>query len=466
MLKYFSAPLFLSFLFTFDSNAQSLTAHAWRGEMLFYGQHLLVQARFTEANDSLKGIFISPTQSDDEIQLDEISRKGDSVFFRLPAGLPARFYGRLKNDSIRGYFKQGNVRGNFFLAKDDSVKKNPELANLPYTDEEISFTNGKEVFAGTLSIPKKGKKHPAVIFISGSGAQNRDENVAGFKIFKVLADSFARRGFVVLRYDDRNTGKSKGTPVSQSTTADFAEDVGEAIIFLRTRNEVDIKKIGLLGHSEGCLVATMVAAQNADLKFIILLSGPSVPGHEIITRQTQLILAANGTPQINIDDALNVQNYMFHVIATGSGEDTLENMVLDKAKQDFANMPPAQKKLIEDSDQVIHAQMVNAMAPVHSVWYKYFLHCDPAIYLSKVHCAVFATFGEKDLQVDAAQNLPPMKALLKQAGNKHFSYKIFPEANHLYQKAWTGNPSEYGLLKKEFIPGFVNELTRWAKKQK
>ena len=330
-------------------------------------------------------------------------------------------------------------------------------------EEEITFVNGENTLAGTLTIPANSGKHPAVILITGSGAQNRDEEIFGFKPFKMIADHLSRYGIAVLRYDDRGFGESKGKTVSQSTTMDFATDVEHAIAFLKTRNDIDATKIGLLGHSEGGVVAPIVASRNKDVAFIILMAGSSVKGEEVLNEQKKIIMEMAGSTPAEIKKSLKMSNDLFIAMRTGKGLDKVKKEMKEEVLAMAAKDTAKKAKAKEDEaqlDAAIDAQLKSYQSP----WMKYFIDLDPKPFLEKVTCPVLAFFGELDVQVPYKQNQKPMHDALMKAGNKEVTISILPKANHLFLSAKTGNIDEYALLKHEFVPGLLVKISEWTRK--
>jgi uncharacterized protein len=326
--------------------------------------------------------------------------------------------------------------------------------------EEVKIQAGAVSLAGTLTLPPSGGPHPAVVLITGSGAQNRDEELFGFKPFKVIADTLTRAGIAVLRCDDRGVGGSTGS-TSQSTTADFAGDVLAEVQFLRARPDIDKAHVGLLGHSEGGIVAPMAAAKSPDVAFIVLMSGPSLTGEQIMLAQGELIGKAEKTPDEQTRANADLQRQLFAAVRSGTGWEAVTAAGERLVAAALARLPEAQRQAMGDIDAVARKQMAAQIAAVRSPWFKFFLDYDPAPTLAKVKVPVLAIFGERDLQVPAAPNQKLMEDIFAQSGHKDHRTVIIPRANHLYQDAVTGSVSEYATLKKEFVPGFLDLVSTW-----
>jgi len=287
-----------------------------------------------------------------------------------------------------------------------------------------------------------------VVLITGSGPQDRDETIMGHKPFLLLADYLTRRGIAVLRADDRGVGKSTGE-FSGATTADFATDTEAGIAYLKTRPEVNPKLIGLIGHSEGAIIAPMVAARNPDVAFIVMLAGSGVRGDQVIVTQVELLAEASGQS---------------HQEAIRAGEKQRKILELVKGNIDDSNL---EKQLHEElGDEMTDAQIGAVVRQLNIRWLRYFLNYDPAQALRKVRCPVLALNGEKDLQVPPKQNLPAIRNSLKAGGNKNFEVDELPGLNHLFQTAKTGSPAEYAEIEETISPVALEKISSWIMKNR
>jgi pimeloyl-ACP methyl ester carboxylesterase len=286
------------------------------------------------------------------------------------------------------------------------------------------------------------------LLITGSGPQDRDETLPfQHRPFLVLADYLTRHGIVVLRADDRGVGKSTGN-FAAATTADFATDTEAGLAYLKKRPEVNVHKLGLIGHSEGGVIAPMVAARDSDVSFIVLLAGPGVRGDEIIPAQLAAILEAGGADKQEAEKSAAAQRDL---------------LVLSEHEKDDAVI---QKKISELSNgRASDAQAEAQAKQIHSAWYQYFLQYDPAPALEKVKCPVLALNGEKDRQVPASQNLPAIRKALEAGGNTHFEVDELPGLNHLFQTARTGAPAEYSEIEETMSPLALDKISGWILKQ-
>ncbi|MDW7682392.1 MAG: alpha/beta fold hydrolase, partial [bacterium] len=349
------------------------------------------------------------------------------------------------------------------------VEKEPVISRpqhpkkpYPYHEEEVSYRNENAdiELAATLTTPKSGEPFPAVILISGSGPQDRDETIFNHKPFLVLADYLTRQGIAVLRVDDRGVGGSTGK-VSTSTSADFAGDVLAGIEFLKKRYAIDVSKIGLIGHSEGGIVAAIAASRSEDVAFIVLMAGTGLTGEKILYLQAALIFKASGIDDQVIEKYKKLQREYFRIVKQVD-DDTLALAELVKlSKSDKFNLTDEEKKMLGISDQNIEASLRSLVSP----WFRYFLTYDPKQALRQVHCPVLALIGEKDLQVPADENLEAIKQSLNEAGNPNVTTIKLPGLNHLFQTAETGAPSEYGRIEETIAPQALETIASWIMKQ-
>ncbi len=315
---------------------------------------------------------------------------------------------------------------------------------FPYRSRDVTIqVSGGARIAGTLTLPPGPGPFPAVLLINGSGPTDRDETLVGHKPFLVIADALTRRGVAVLRYDKRGVGASTGRS-PDLTTADYLADAKAALAWLRLRPEVDPRRVGLLGHSEGAEIAPMIAAEDPKVAFMVMLAAPAVPGDQLLLAQSRALLQAQGAPPERVAAAASANRDIY-----------------DIAKSDL----PADQALPR-----IEARLVQAGAPRESVaamarqgtspWVRWFLRHDPRPALSKVRCPVLALEGSKDLQVVAAQNLPELRAALK--GDPDVTVTELPGLNHLFQTAGTGTPKEYGVIEETISPTALAMIVDWV----
>ncbi|MEE8170873.1 MAG: alpha/beta fold hydrolase, partial [Phycisphaerae bacterium] len=331
---------------------------------------------------------------------------------------------------------------------------------FPYDIRDVGYENTTDGtrLAGTLTTPKDSGPHPAVILITGSGPQDRDETLLGHKPFAVIADHLTRRGIAVLRVDDRGVGGSSGD-ILKATAEDFAADVIAGLAFLKSQSRIDARRIGLLGHSEGGSVAPLVAARRDDVAFIVLLAGTGLPGGDILAMQLERILSASGASRKRIRDQLDVQGRIIDLVRREADEIALREPVMELIRLQTAvgagGTPPSPAAL----DAMLKPQLMQMTSP----WFRSFVRVDPREALRKVRCPVLALNGELDLQVPAAENLTEIKKALAAAGNSDVTVRALAELNHLFQHAATGVPGEYAVIAETIDPGVLDEVANWIR---
>ncbi len=430
----------------------------WEGAVTVAGQVIVTRADFATAGNVLQGTVDFPQQNALSLPLDKVSLEDGKLHFEaLPQPRTAIFDGALQgSDKIEGAFEQSGYKGTFSLARVEAKASEP----LPYKEEDAKFQNGAITLAATLTLPATKGPYPALVLISGSGARNRDEEIYGFKLFRVIADHLTRKGIAVLRYDDRGIGGSSAG-AAQDTSDTFAGDVAAAVQFLKGRADIDPKQIGLLGHSEGGIIAPMVATRSSDVAFIILMSGPGTPGRQVLADQSRLILKASGASAAEVEKQSVLQKRMIDAAITGQDWDGVKADLRSEFKTAAAGLTPDQLKIIGDVNTWVENNVQAQVQSMDNAWMRFFLTFDPVPTLEKVTVPVLALFGGLDLQVPADANRAALMAALDKGGNKDHTAKLFADANHLYQSARTGSPSEYATLKPEFTPGFLDTLSDW-----
>jgi pimeloyl-ACP methyl ester carboxylesterase len=427
--------------------AQTSIAGRWEGAISVMDLGIVVV--FTDVGPAMTASIDIPQQGARGIPLRSVRAAGGRVHFELPAGPGlAVFEGTVTGDVMSGRFTQGPANGTFEMKRGAALKPEPPP---PYS---------AIVLAGTLTVPATPGAHPVVVLITDSGPQNRDGEVLGIKPFRMIADHLTRAGIAVLRCDDRGVGGSTGS-VPKSTTADFAEDVLAEVRYLEARPDIDKAHIGLLGYSEGGLVAPMAAVKSKSVAFIVLMSGPALTGERILLAQTELLAAAERIPEEQVRANADLQRAIFAAVRSGTGWDAVTEAGEKLAMSAIARLPEAQRTMMGDPQAVARQQVAARVASVRSPGFKFFLDYDPAPTLAKVQVPVLALFGGKDLQVPAEPNRLAMEEVFAKSGIKDYRIVVMPGANHLYQQANTGSVSEYTTLKKEFLPGFLDLLTTW-----
>jgi len=416
------------------------------------------------ADGTLTSTLESPDQGANGVPTGETTFIDGKLVVTVPAA-SAGFEGTLeKNGTITGNWSQGGQSIPLSLEHQAGGVEAPNRPQepkgpVPYSAEDVRYPNpaGGNELAGTLTLPEGAGPFATVIMISGSGPQNRNEELLGHKPFLVIADHFTRNGIAVLRFDDRGVGESTGN-IAVATSADFATDVSAGVDFLLTRSDVDHSQIGLVGHSEGGLIAPMVAADRDDVAFIVLMAGPGMSGAEILYDQAALIMEASGVPAEYVENNKVRQREMFAYLADTEDEDVVEGFRTLVTTQ-FEAMSEAEKAATGagGGDQAINA----AVAQLTSPWFRFFLEFDPVPTLERVSVPVLAINGALDLQVPADANLNAIEAALKRGGNRDFTIRKLDRLNHLFQTSTTGAPSEYTEIEETTAPVALEAMTKW-----
>ena len=374
------------------------------------------------------------------------------------------FEGMLKADgkTIDGKWKQGGLDLPLVL---NHIDKAPDLHRAqdpvtpyPYIEEEVVYENKAAgvKLAGTLTLPRSEGQFPAVILITGSGPQNRNEEIFGHRPFLVLSDYLTRHGIAVLRVDDRGVGGSTGN-FSQATTEDFAGDVLAGIEYLKSRKETDPTRIGLIGHSEGGIIAPIVSTRSHDVAFIVMMAGTGLTGEEILYLQSALINRAEGASNETIARNEVLMKKTFSIVKEEQNNTIAEEEIRKLMKAEMANMSEEEKKHSGYSEANLDSQIKAIISP----WMRFFLTYDPKPTLTKVKCPVLAINGEKDLQVPPEENLRAIKDAIKTGGNKDYTIKEMPGLNHLFQTAQTGSPTEYAKIEETISPAALEFIGNW-----
>ncbi|MDH3339634.1 MAG: alpha/beta fold hydrolase [Gammaproteobacteria bacterium] len=324
---------------------------------------------------------------------------------------------------------------------------------MKYVEEEVSFANGTIRLAGTLTLPDSPSECPAVVLLQGSGPLDRNEEVFGFRPFAVIADYFSRNGIAVLRYDSRGVGGSTGVPL-QYTLSDIADDSLAAVRYLKSRCDLNLVSIGLCGHSQGGIVAPICAAQSRDVAFIICISGVGVTGATNHLAQTKLIAECDGATGDEVEHVLQSMNHVIDLVHNGASRTELEPEIARMVQKQTSQHS-------ESTDDAISSEIDCHLTMFASPWFKSYVDHDARPVLESVECPVLLIFGGLDRQVPPEMNREAMVGALKRGGNSDYSVRMFTTANHIFQNAKTGSPSEYGSLEKKFVPGFLKLLSAW-----
>lgn len=449
----------------FAQNAATIEGN-WLGTIDAGAVKLRIALKVSKSADGFTAKFDSIDQGASDLSIDKITQKEKAVSFEAKQyGLSYEGTLNEKGDEISGTFKQGEGSTQLIFRRTAEVTKisrpqDPQKP-YPYDEEEVSYKNVKDdvKLAGTLTLPRGEGKFPAVILITGSGSQDRNETVAGHRPFLVLADYLTRRGIAVLRVDDRGVGGTERGS-SNFTSENFAEDVLAGIEYLKSRKEINPKQIGLIGHSEGGMIAPMVAARSKDTAFIVLLAGLGQTGEDVIYTQTELSQKVGGESQFVIDETRKLLKTLMTIVKSETDTKRVEQRVDEALSAHSAKFTEEQKKAFATVEDSIKARKAMYVSP----WFRYFILYNPRPTLEKVKIPVLALNGENDLQVAFRQNLDLISAGLKSGGNKDFTVKSFPKLNHLFQTSPTGAVSEYNQIEETISPVVLETIGDWILK--
>ncbi len=436
---------------------------SWKGQIMLGNDRLTLLVHIHDEHGNLVATLDSPDQMATGIPVEKVRFANDTLELSMPA-LMASYRGIMQaNGQLHGKWTQGGMTFDLNLAPTDEtailpLRPQEPLPPFPYATEEVFFHNAKAdiTLAGTLSIPRGKGPHPGVVMISGSGPQNRDEEIAGHKPFLVLADFLARHGIASLRFDDRGINQSEGDFTS-ATSLDFKTDAEAAFAFLQKQRRIDPGRCGLIGHSEGGMIAQMLAADNEQLAFIVLLAAPGVPISELMLKQAKLIARAQGASKNEIELSLASNKAVFDILQQEQNPDSARmkvNHEMEKLALSLAGNAPGRKEMLQK-------QLQSGLDAVFTPWFLFFINYNPADYLSRVHCPVLALNGEKDIQVEAVSNIGGITEIMQQSGNEQLVTHILPGLNHLFQAAETGAPKEYAEIEETFSPRALAIIADW-----
>ena len=441
------------------SYAEDRATGHWEGHIEIPGQPIAVKVNLAIDESDWNGTIDIPAQGAKGLPLSGIhvaeADEGMRVTFSI-RGVPGNptFDGTLQDGVINGTFSQGGVTFGFRLSREivsGPVRPQEPKPPFPYQIEEVAFQNGDINLAGTLTVPQGDGPFPAVLLISGSGLQDRDETVFGHKPFWVLADHLSRTGIAVLRVDDPGIGKSAPHP-EPPTTADFATDVEAGVTFLKRDDRIGT--VGLIGHSEGGIIAAIVASRRDDISFVVLMAGPGVPGAELLLKQNERIFDGMGIVGERKETLLTLLDRLFTTLTSDMTEDEMRQQVDEIVRKQFEinGIPPAQQD---------ETQVQAAVEQVLNPWMRYFLAFDPRPALEAIRVPVLALNGELDVQVDAEQNLTAIDAALEKGGNHNVTLHRLPKHNHLFQRAKTGLINEYAVIEETISPEVLDLIRDW-----
>lgn len=472
--------LIISFiLISFIAKAQNISGD-WEGKLTVGSKSVGIIFHITKTDNGLYNATLDvPIQKAYNVGCNETILNGDSIFIACKA-VAMKYTALLASPKqLSGNWVQAGLTIPLQLKKTSDVavikkfnRPQTPIPPFPYKSEDVEYDNADKSihFGATFTVPYSGGKsglgeslvYPTVLLITGSGKQDRDETIYEHKSFAVIADYLTRRGIAVLRIDDREMGKTTGNFIT-STTADFAKDVEAGIDYLKTRKDVDIANIGLLGHSEGGAIAPMVAGKRKDVKFIVLLAAPGVKSTELMEQQSVDMLAAKGVSMKKLEEMRPMMHNLVSAIINAS--DTA--MARKNALSVFTEWENNQSKDVVRSttgvtDEKSRTSYINKMVTILTLpWYAYFMKMDPADYLSTIRCSVLALNGEKDIQVDPRTNLNAIRNIMEKHNPQKVTVKEMPGLNHLFQHCKKCTFGEYSDLEETFATEALEIIGNW-----
>lgn len=436
--------------FSILSSAQDQLSGTWHGILSIPGAELTIVFHIDRNGCSID----SPDQGAYGIPADLKEMTSVKLAVEVPS-IGAGFEGNLTFGLLVGRFRQSGLEFPLSLKRGDIIRNRPQTpsAPFPYTCEEATFTNPDDgaVLSGTLTVPSEyASDTPVVLFVSGSGLQNRDEELFGHKPFLVIADRLARNGIASLRYDDRSAGKSTGD-ASMATTETFMKDAAAGIDYLRSSGRFG--KVGVIGHSEGGTISFLLAGEGRT-DFIISLAGTAVNGVQILVEQNRKILNGSGLPEPVTDDycAALQKVYAYRIVEYLNGKEEDDN-------------PEKTVDMLLDASGIrlpdeLSANLVEVIRTINP-WMMKFIMTDPGEWIRKIECPVMAINGEKDVQVIAGTNLSTLSELLPDS-ERHY-IKAYPDLNHLFQHCSSGMPDEYGKIEETISEEVLSDITNWIR---
>ena len=461
--------------FSFSNAQQKDFTGTWQGKLEAAGGLRIVFTISPSANGYTSSLQ-SPDQTEQKLPTDSTYSKQDSIFI-IAKKFGISYKGKMINDtSIEGVFIQGGELA-LNLTKNEMIAeiKRPQTPKppYPYHSEDSYFYNADSSlkFGATLTWPKipegtdyiKAPTYPAVVLITGSGPQDRDETIFHHKLFAVIADALTKKGFAVLRYDDRGIGKSTGN-FATATTLDFANDVKSAIDYLKTLPQIDTDRLGLIGHSEGGLIAPMVGADRKEIKYMVLLAGPGIPIVELMRLQVDAITKETLSPTAS---SLAADLFVLTAKEVNKNKDSITTFknVENKLNARLKNVDKAILVELElTSDSAKKDMVKQQIAGMSGNWYRYFLATDPTTYLEKTTAKVLAINGSKDIQVFPTENLNGIEKALKKSKSPFYTTAEVEGLNHLFQTCKTCKTSEYAELEETFSPVAMQVMIDWLQK--
>ncbi len=451
------------------TSAQSPFIGTWEG-ILKAGADMRIYFRIAQDDQqNLTALMDAPDQGLKDVKVSDLVIAGDSISLTIPQ-FQASYAGSMNGDgTINGTFRQGMAFPlNLTKVMKIAEVKRPQtpVPPFPYRSEDVTYTSNDNAisYGATITIPNGTGPFPAAVLLTGSGPQNRDEEIAGHKPFAVLADHLTRNGFIVLRVDDRGVGQTTGDATT-ATTRDFADDANVSLNYLKSRAEVDTRKIGMIGHSEGGMIAQIVAAERDDIHFVVMLAAPGMRIPELMSEQTHAVLSKSGLPADYVTAYVKLYNNVIASAIASQGDDLSASVtkVVDQwVSETPQSIVQATTGIRDESSKV---NFVNTFAgQIGTPWFRYFLQYDPAVNVQKIRANVLAVNGSEDVQVVSKPNLAAIELSLKKGKANSFEVRELSGLNHLFQECKSCTLAEYGQLDQTLSPVLLETVTAWMKR--
>ncbi|MHC5202489.1 alpha/beta hydrolase family protein [Myroides sp. LJL119] len=444
--------LLFCLLLSFTSFSQ--VEGTWSGAIQLPVAELPFVVHINQENNTIKASFDSPDQGAFGIEIPQVSFQNETLYLHHPQ-MKMVYQGKvIAPNTIQGTFTQNGQSFTLNLSRSEFTRNRPQEPKPPYNykSQDITFENKQDgiTLSGSLTLPNGKGKFPGVILVSGSGPNDRNQEIFGHKPFLVLADYLTNNGYAVLRYDKRGVASSQGD-YEKATTYDFANDAKAGLAYLKSRQEIDDTKIGILGHSEGAMIAQIIASEDPTVDFIILMAGPGIANDQLMIFQKTAIEQKMGVPQ----NVLTINQEVFGTIYSIMKKNTSNQVAKQQIIEYLKTVPYYQN--LSQSDIKTFTSLVD------SNWFRTFISYDPKNYLSRINCNVLALNGTKDLQVTSIENLQGIHDALSSKGK--LEIRSYQGLNHLFQKSETGMPQEYGKIQTTIEPEVLEDIGVWLNKK-
>tara|TARA_R100001143_G_C3360945_1_gene135544 strand:+ start:1150 stop:2529 length:1380 start_codon:yes stop_codon:yes gene_type:complete len=426
----------------------------WNGAININGNDLTIQVTFSYSDGELDGTINIPQQQAFNLPIEVTLAEGDEITFQFETGSgPAVFFGvwNEEDQSILGDFEQMTQRFPFQLYK----QSRSGVSSLDQMELDLSIPTRVGEIGGTLLLQEDPS--PLIILLTGSGSQDRDETVAGFGVFNELSRQLFQYGYSSFRYDDRGVGASTGN--SDATLEELAEDLIDIVNYLQFEYGDLFTDVIYLGHSQGGLVASIAAAET-DPKALVFMATPFLSGDKLINQQIVNLSEAQDIPEDVVNMNLEYQEQIYEVVRSGSSWEPVEQNLRDRLQEQINQLPEAQVEALGDMDGFIQSQIDRQLSAAKSDWFKSLIEIQPAEVFKQNQIPILAIFGERDMQVYPDANIEEVLKLRNEL-DVSLDYSVIPEANHLFQQANSGLPSEYGMLDRSFADGFISAIIEW-----